>query len=113
VIDVGGLLMSGRRRHNAWAAIVRHVLRQHREVGRGWEPLAEATIEVEVCLKQRVIAYVLAKTGPVIGVGQVDVVAMDYVHVPTHQPHLESKDCRVITVVQENESDGITICNPD
>ena len=88
--------MSRRRRHNAWAAIVRHVLRQHREVGRGWEPFAEATIEVEVCLKQRVIAYVLAKTGPIIGVGQVDVVAMDYVHVPTHQPHLESKDAGLL-----------------
>jgi hypothetical protein len=99
VIYIGCLLISGWMRHNAWAAIVRHILRQHGKAGRGWEPLTETTIEVEVCFKQRVIAYVLTETGPVIGVGQVDVVAVDYVHVPTHQPHLKSKDRRIIFVV--------------
>ncbi len=38
---------------------------------------------------------------------------MDDVHVPEHQLHLEPKDCWIVAVVQENESDGITIRHPN
>ena len=74
---------------------------------------AEATIEVKVCFKQRVIAYVRAETGPVIGIGQVDVVLMDDVHVPTHQAHLKSKDRWIIVIVREDEPDSIAVGDPD
>ncbi len=113
MIDVGRLLIGRWGRNNSRATIVRHVLGQHREVGWGWELFAEATIEVKVCFKQWVIAYVRSETGPVIGIGQVDVVAMDDVHVPTHQVHLKSKDRWIIAIVQENESDSIAVGDPD
>jgi hypothetical protein len=47
----------------------------------------------------RVEAYVLAQTGPVIHIGKVDVVPMNNVHVPTHKPHLQMKDGRVVTLI--------------
>ena len=38
---------------------------------------------------------------------------MDDVHAPAHQLQLKSKDRRIVAVVQENESDGITIRHPN
>ena len=38
---------------------------------------------------------------------------MDYVHVPTHQLHLKPKDCRIIAIMRENESDSKKIRHPD
>jgi hypothetical protein len=33
------------------------------------------------------------------------------IHVPTHEPHLQTKECRIFAIVRENEFDGMAIGN--
>ena len=83
--------------------VIRHVLRLHRQVHGQWSTKFECMYLLDILMKQWVVAEVGAKAEEVFGIGKEIVIVMDNAHIPAHKTHLQAKDCRVATIVGQNE----------
>ncbi len=93
----GGVGRIGSGRQYLWSVIIGHVLWAHWQSNGSMETRAKTPIKIQVLFEMRVKAHVFAYTGTVICIGKVDVIPVNDVHVPTHKPHLQAKDGRVVT----------------
>jgi hypothetical protein len=70
-------------------------------------------VKLEIVVEVRVEAAVFATSQPVVHVGEMHVILMDNINVPAHQSHLQPKDSWVVSIEWENETNSITIRNPN
>jgi hypothetical protein len=68
---------------------------------------------LEIVAEVRVEADVFAKSQPVVCVGEMRVILIDNVNVPAHQWHLQLKNSCIVSIIREDETNSITICNPN
>ncbi len=61
----------------------------------------------------RLEAVIFSQLQPIIRVGEMRVVLMDNINVPAYKLHLQPKDSWAVAVVQENESNSVTIHGPN
>jgi hypothetical protein len=67
----------------------------------------------KVVVQKGIEFQVNAQTQPVIGINEFGVRAVYNINVPTHQVHLQSKNCRIAAFVGQNELYCIAISHPD
>jgi hypothetical protein len=67
---------------------------------------------LDIRAKQWIVAEVGSQAGEIVSIGKEIVIAMDNVHIPAHEMHLQAKDGRVVAIVGQNELYRITVSNP-
>jgi hypothetical protein len=60
----------------------------------------------------RVKTNVRAQAGPIVSIGEVDIMPMHYIHVPAHMPHLKRQNSWIGTFIREDKSNSIAIRYP-
>jgi hypothetical protein len=70
------------------APIIWHVLNINRNLSWGGMGLVEVVNQMQICRKRWIVTAVAVQTRPVIGINRMLVVMMNYLHVPSHEPHL-------------------------
>jgi hypothetical protein len=84
---------------NSWSAVVGHVLGFHWEQGQGRIFDTKCPREVEVGCEEGVKAEISAKAQPIVCIGDVVIIPVDNVNIPSHQLHLQEKNGMVCSVV--------------
>ena len=70
------------------APLIGHVLNIHRNLSWGGMSLAEVFHQMQICVERWVIIEVAVQTRPVFGINKMLIAAMNYTHIPSHEPHL-------------------------
>ena len=83
----------------AGATVIWHILRLHGQRRFRGVGAFNRIHTLDVVAEQWIVAQIGAKPGEIIGVGEVYIIPMLDVHVPTHEAHLKTEDGWIFTII--------------